>query len=59
MARDIVVHLSNGEKLTVSKEHEADLNDALTKHTGVVTLRHGSAKTLVNTAHIVRVEVRS
>ena len=54
------MHLSNGTTLNVSKEHEHDLQDAMTKASRAVTLRDSSgARNLVNTAHIVRVELRS
>ncbi len=60
MTREIIVHLSNGTSLSVSKDHEGDLQDALTKASRAITLRDSSgARNLVNTAHIVRVELRS
>lgn len=60
MAREIVVHLSDGTKLDVSKEHESELQDALNKSSNMITLRDGSgARNFVNTTHIVRVEIRS
>jgi hypothetical protein len=60
MAREIVVHFSNGTALTVSKEHEAELNDALSKGGKAVTLRDSTgARVVVNVSHIVRVELRS
>ena len=60
MAREIVVHLSDGTSLNVSKEHEHDLQDAITKASRAVTLHDSSgARNVVNTAHIVRVELRS
>jgi hypothetical protein len=60
VAREIVVHLSDGTALNVSKEHEADLHDALSKASRAVTLRdRRGVRNLVNTAHIVRVELRS
>lgn len=59
MAREIIVHLSNGETMTVAKEHEAELTDALNKGAKSVTLRDSTgARSLVNAAHIVRVELR-
>jgi hypothetical protein len=59
MAREIVVHLSDGSALSVSKEHEAELNDALTKGGSAVTLRDSTgARVLVNVSHIIRVELR-
>jgi Protein of unknown function (DUF3107) len=60
LAREIVVHLSDGTSLNVSREHEQDLQEALTKASHAVTLRDSSGgRNLVNTAHIVRVELRS
>lgn len=60
MAREIIVHLSNGTSLTVSKEHEQDLSDALGKTSGAVAVRDATgARNIVNVAHIVRVEMRS
>jgi hypothetical protein len=60
VAGEIVVHLSNGDKLTVSKEHESDLTDGLNKRATMVTLRDSAGgRSLVNTSHIVRVELRS
>lgn len=60
MACEIVVHFSDGAALNVSKEHEHDLQDALTKGSPAVTVRDSSgSRNLVNTAHIVRVELRS
>jgi hypothetical protein len=60
LAREIIVHLTDGTVLNVSKEHETELQDALSKSSPVVTLRDNtSARNLVNTAHIVRVELRS
>lgn len=60
MAREIIVHLSDGTALNVGKEHETDSHDALTKASRAVTLRDRSgARSLVNIAHIVRVELRS
>jgi hypothetical protein len=59
MAREIIVHLSTGTALTVSKEHETELNDALGKGGKAVILRDSTgARTLVNVSHIVRVEMR-
>lgn len=60
MAREIVVQLSDGTSSIVSKEHENDLRDALSKPSRAITLRDSrGARNLVNTAHIVRVELRS
>ena len=60
MSREIVVHFSDGSAVTVSKEHESDLNDALTKGTKSVLLRDSTgARNIVNVSHIVRVELRS
>jgi hypothetical protein len=60
LAREITVHLSDGTALTVSKENETELHDALTKAGKLVTLRDNSgARSLVNVSHIVRVELRS
>ena len=59
MAREIVVHFSDGTTLTLSHLHESELSDALSKGARVVTLRDSTgARSLVNTAHIVRVELR-
>lgn len=59
LAREIVVHFSDGTTLNVSHVHEADLSDALSKGARVVTLRDSTgARSLVSTAHIVRVELR-
>lgn len=59
LAREIVVHFSDGTTLTVSHLHEAELSDALSKGARVVTLRDSTgARSLVNAAHIVRVELR-
>lgn len=59
LAREIVVHFSDGTTLTLSHLHEAELSDALSKGARVVTLRDNTgARSLVNTAHIVRVELR-
>ena len=60
LAREITVHLSDGTALTVSKGHESELHDALTKSSAAVTLRDSTgARSLVNVSHIVRVELRS
>jgi hypothetical protein len=59
LAREIVVHFSDGTKLTVSSTHEAELSDAISKGAHAVTLRdNAGARNIVNTAHIVRVELR-
>ena len=60
MAREIVVYLTDGSNLTVSKEHEAELTDAMTKSSHAVTLRDNTgARNIVNSANIVRIELRS
>jgi hypothetical protein len=60
LAREIVVHLSDGTRLNVSKEHEAELQDALNKTSKMITLRDSTgARNFVNAKHIVRAEIRS
>jgi hypothetical protein len=59
VAREIVVHFSNGSSLTVAKECEAELQDALSKGTKSVLLRDTTgARNIANVSHIVRVELR-
>jgi hypothetical protein len=60
LAREIIVHFTDGSKLTVSKEHESELLDALSKSSKMLTLRDSTgSRNLVNTAHIIRAELRS
>ena len=60
LAREIVVHLSDRTTLSVGSTSEGELSDAMSKGSRVVTLRDSSGtRNLVNTAHIVRVELRS
>jgi hypothetical protein len=60
LAREIVVHLADGTALNVSNTQEAELTDALSKASHAVTLRESTgARSIVNTAHIIRIELRS
>jgi hypothetical protein len=60
LARELVVHLSDGTKLTVSKENESDLREALNKASRAVLIRDNTgSQNIVNVNHIVRVELRS
>lgn len=60
MAREIIVHFADGTSLTVSKEHEPDLQEAMTKASRAVTLRDSTGtRNIVNVAQIVRIELRS
>jgi len=60
LAREIVAHLYDGTARTVSKEHEAEPSEALTKSGKPVTLRDSTgARSIANVFHIARVELRS
>ena len=49
MAREVMVRLSNGDVLTISKEHEAELSDAMSKDARAITVRdHTGARRLLN-----------
>ncbi len=58
MAGEIIVHLSNGAKLTVSKDREHDLRTAMEKRGASVTVRAASSEHILNADHIVQVEIK-